>query len=112
MKATQTDEMLKTNTVEAQTCSTEVEDKSTETLLMHLDLDSDTEHLFSGFCKEMLKQLGKNDLGKSHLRLLVYKGDEDDVIATSDYYADYAKALDIMIDETNEDIGDEETQND
>ena len=79
---------------------------------MHLDLDSDNEHLFSGFCKEMLKQLGKTDLEKSHLRLLVYKGDEDDVIATSDYYADYAKALDIMIDESSEDFKDEDTQND
>ena len=54
------------------------------------------------------QQLGKTDLENSHLRLLVYRGDEDDVVAMSDYYADYAKALEIMMEQDAEDIDDEE----
>ena len=106
-KVTQTDEneMSKTATIDTQTSSTEMSDKGTETLLKNLEIDSDIEHLFSGFCKETLRQFGKVNLGKSHVRLFVYTGDEDDIVATSDYYADYAKALDIMIDQ--EDFGDE-----
>ena len=99
-KTCQTDEstgIFTSNTVETQTNMTEVSDKTTETLLCNLDLEPDIEHIFSGFCKETLRQLGKTDLVTSHLRLLVYKGDEDDIVATSDYYADYAKALDIMM---------------
>ena len=92
-KETQTDETdsLRTKTVEAQTSAIEVADKCTETLLTKLNLDPDIEKLFSGFCKETLKQLGKIDLEKYHFRLLVYTGDENDVVAMSDYYADYAK---------------------
>ena len=109
-KAIQTDgnNSLETKTVESQTSAVEVKDNSTETLLTILDLDSEIEQLFSGFCKEMLKQLGKTNLEKSHLRLLVYTGDEDDVVATSEYYDDYAKALEIMIEHETEDIDDNE----
>ena len=58
-KAIQTDgnDSLETKTVESQTSAVEAKDNSTETLLTILDLDSDIEHLFSGFCKEMLRQL-------------------------------------------------------
>ena len=73
-----------------------------------LDLTSRILKTFSVFCKETLKQLGKTDLENSHLRLLVYTGDEDDVVAMSDYYDDYAKALDIMIEQNVEDIDDDE----
>ena len=55
-------------------------------------------------------QLGLSDLPKSHLRIFVYTGDEDDVVATSDYYSDYAKALEIMIEDGVE--NDEYAEND
>ena len=90
---------------------TEVSDKTTETLLCNLDLEPDIEHIFSGFCKETLIQLGKTNLVNSHLRLLVYRGDEDDDVATSDYYADYAKALDIMMESDEEPFLHKESEN-
>ena len=69
-------------------------DKNTETLLTTVNLSPDIEHIFSGFCKQGLKQLGfLPDLDKCHLRLFIYNGDDDAVIATSDYYADYEKAI-------------------
>ena len=75
-KVTQTNENETLKSVDTQTSSTEVSDKCTETLLTNLEIDSDIEHLFSGFCKEMLRQLGKTNLEKSHVRLFVYTGDE------------------------------------
>ena len=111
-QSTQTVEIepMNTKSVEAQTSTIEVTDKATETLLRNLDLDSEIEQLFSGFCKQALMQLGLSNVPKSHLRIFVYTGDEDDVVATSDYYSDYAKALEIMIEDGVE--NDEYAEND
>ena len=49
-----------------------------------------------------MRQLGLTDLDKCHLRLFVYNGDEDDVVTMSDYYADYAKAIETMLEQPDE----------
>ena len=71
-------------------------DKETETLLTNIELGPDIEYDISGFCKVMLKQLGKNEFENisSQLRLFMYRqGSDEDEIAMHDFYTDYAAAL-------------------
>ena len=95
---TQTDDELivEKKVVETQTNVNKGVDQQTETHLTNLELSPDTEYHVSGFCKVLLKQFGEKELphSHSHLRLFVYRSDEDSTeIAMQDYYDDYAATL-------------------
>ena len=69
---TQTEENKPNVTAETKTSSVELTDKDTKTLLTTVNLSPDIEHIFSGVCKQALKQLGfRPKLDKCHLRLFV-----------------------------------------